>query len=851
MTNKILLIVLMFFIHSLYAQNNESPYAMDIKIGLTHAPPIIILHQSKPPDGMLVDFLKAVAASENWKITWIQGSWSDVMSKANNSELDVMTYIAYTPERAQVFNFSTERFVTGWGQLYSYENRSINNILDLNDKRIAVMRDDIHAKRFAKLCLEYAVNCLLVFADDYDSAFKMLEDNLVSGVVSGSTVGISYEKKLDVIRTPVMFNPSNALFASPKSKSNEPLKTIDNYLIKWRSMDKSPYSEIQKKWMSATHKDNIPMWVKYVGLAIIVLFFTSVIITLFLRKQIKKHVKQHINQTKQLEQIINLVPHMIYVVNSKGEVVLVNKYASKHFGVTVLSNFTKHQLLHDVPQYSNLFDDDIELIQNGKGLIQKELVTQNNVNEDVTFNIFKVPFDTTNKLPSVLTVGVDITEQLAYQKQIQYMALHDDLTNLPNRQLLKERIIDSLKDLDTKNTQAAVLYIDLDFFKSINDSLGHAAGDKLLKVICERLIGIADEDDMVARIGGDEFILQISNLSKNGIDPESNIKNIANKVIVKLAEKIIIDQQDLYISASIGIVVYPNDGDNYDQIMQRADIAMYQAKAKGRNKFILFEEHMENMILERHILVAELRNAIKNSEFDIVYQPQIYGNNDKVIGFEALIRWNHPNGKVVGPDDFIPIAEESGLIIPIGNWVLEQACQQVNLWLKNHETIPFITVNLSVLQLHNKTLVEYLQYLLTHYKIPPHLIELEVTETVMVQQIDKTIDTLSQLKNLGVRLSIDDFGTGYSSLSYLNKLPFDKLKIDYSFVKNIVKDSETKTIVKTIIGMTKDLDLEVIAEGVETIEQLELLTKMGCHNFQGYYFDAPNSKEYIEEKYLK
>ncbi|MFK8013392.1 MAG: EAL domain-containing protein [Marinicellaceae bacterium] len=849
MTKSYILILLFFKINLVSAQVKGDSTFEEMSIGLTHAPPLIVLSENKAPDGMLVDFLKSVASRENWKIKWITGTWSDVMAKAENGEVDIMTYIAFTEERAKIFNFSTQRFVTGWGQVYSKQDASINNILDLENKKIAVMRDDIHAKRFVKLCEEYSVNCQLIIAENYDQAFELLTEGQVEAAVSGSTVGISYEKDLNVFRTPIMFNPSNALFAMSKSKNSKPLTTIDEYLSKWRNDPKSPYSISQLKWIDVIHKNEIPKWVYYSIFLIVALLLLFLGISLILRKQIKKHVQQHINQSNQLKQIINLVPHLIYVVNADGKVVLVNRYASEHFGVTLLSNTTEHQLLQKVPQYRNLFVGDSELINKGEGLIQKELVTQNHAEDEVVFNIFKVPFDSTNKLPSVLTVGVDITSQKSYQKQIQYMALHDELTGLPNRQLLKANIIKSIKKFSKTQAQKAVLYIDLDFFKNINDSLGHAAGDKLLKVICKRLKSIANKKDMVARIGGDEFILHLSRFSSKS-NSISQIKSIAKQVIAELSDKIEIDQQELYISASIGVVIYPKDASSYEQIMQRADIAMYQAKAKGRNNFVIFEEHMERVILKRHKLVADLRRALSNNEFSIEYQPQVFGNNQKVIGFEALIRWQHPSGKMIKPDDFIPAAEESGLIIPIGHWMLEQVCQQLHLWQEKHQEIPFVTVNLSVLQIHNDKLVESIDQLLSQYNIPAHLLELEVTETAMIKHIDKTISTISKLKDLGVRLSIDDFGTGYSSLSYLKKLPFDKLKIDYSFTRDILTDKETMTLVKTIIGMSQDLSLEVIAEGVESLQQLELLTELGCHHFQGYYFDSPKSADYIEEKYL-
>lgn len=846
-------VAILILTHSglIIAQGDDIERPKAIKIGLTHAPPMILLSADKAPEGMVVDFINEVAIREKWNIDWVTGPWSEVYDKALNKEIDVMTYIAFSEERTKVFDFSYESFVTGWGQVYTYDNTQFQSVLDFENKKIAVVRGDIHALGVTELCTKFKVNCIIKYVNNYDVAFKMLENKEVDGAVCGSTVGVTYEEKFNISRTSIMYHPTNALFATPKNTNSYILETFDQYLLKWRNDPSSPYSLSRSKWMNTIQSTVTPIWIKYLVIVILGLLIIFSFVVVFLRKQVRKHVAQHIHQSNQLKQIINLVPHMIYVVNSDGNVVLVNNYASEHFGVSSSSNTSKHQLLEKVPLYSKLFEDDSSLLKSGSGLIHKEIETTNFNNEKIIFSVSKVPFDSNDNLPSVLTVGVDVTEEKAHQKQIRYMAEHDDLTGLPNRQLLKESINLSIKNSKNTGLQCAVLFIDLDFFKNINDSLGHAAGDELLIVVTRRLQSLLDIEDMVARIGGDEFIVQLCGISAEFSETENHANKIATQILESLTQKIIINQQELYISASIGVVIYPKAALTYEQIMQRADIAMYQAKSLGRNGFVLFKQEMENTVLKRLTLVAELRKAIDNSEFIIEYQPQISGANETIIGLEALIRWKHPNGELILPNDFISVSEESGLIIPIGQWVLEEVCKQINVWMKKYTDIPFVTVNLSVIQIHSDYLVENLQELFQKYSVPAHLIELEVTETVMVEQVEKTVYTLSQLKNLGVRLSIDDFGTGYSSLSYLKKLPFDKLKIDYSFIKDIVTDSETQTIVKTIIGMTQDLSLEVIAEGVETENQLQMLLKMGCDNFQGFYFDKPNSAAYIEDKYLK
>ena len=848
--SKFIIILLLTSVANIQAQNSNQTQK-SIKIGLSHAPPLIYLNEGEKPKGMLIDFIKDIAILENWDVHWVVGTWSEVIEKAKNNELDVMTYIAFTQERTQYFNFSYESFITGWGQVYTYDNTLFQSILDFDNKTIAVVKDDIHAIRFDELCKKFKINCQLKYVENYDVSFEMLENHEVEGAVCGSTVGHTYESSFNIFSTSVMFHPSSALFATPKDNDKEVLKVFDEYLLKWRQDPNSPYSISKRKWMNNAQLSKIPNWVKYLVFVILSLLLVSTLFVIFLRKQIKKHIQQHVDQSNQLNQIINLVPHMIYVVNSEGNVVLVNKYASDYFGVSNSLSTTNHQLLAKVPQYRKLFEDDFELLNNGSGLINKTIQSTNSKNEEITFSVSKVPFESSDNLLSVLTVGVDKTEEITYQKQIQYIAEHDDLTGLPNRQLLMKNISKSIEGALTSELSGAVLFLDLDYFKNINDSLGHAAGDKLLIEICQRLQSLVNEEDMIARIGGDEFIIHLNNFSADLSQAKLEVNKMARKILGSIAKKIVIDSHDLYISASIGIVMYPENADSYDQIMQRSDIAMYHAKSLGRNNFVVFKQTMEDVILRRHQLVADLRKALDNSEFFIEYQPQIQGNDKRIIGFEALIRWKHPSGEIIQPKEFIRVAEECGLIIPIGNWVLEQVCKQIQTWLKKYKSIPFVTVNLSVIQIHNKGLVDYLRLIFRKYSIQPNFIELEVTESVMIKQIDNTVYTLSELKNLGVRLSIDDFGTEYSSLSYLKKLPFDKLKIDYSFIKDITKDSDTRTLVKTIIGMAQDLGLEVIAEGVENIEQLNMLKKMGCNNYQGYLFDKPQSVTYIEEKYLE
>ena len=843
------LLFLLLISNLVYAQNNlKSPNS--VSIGLTHAPPMIYITDGKEPSGMIVDFLKEIGQRENWQIQWKTGTWSEIYEKARTGEIDIMTFIAFSQERMNYFNFSKEIFITGWGQVYVNEDNDLRNVLDFDNKPIAVVKDDIHSTGIQEMCEKFKVNCLIEYVANYDVAFEKLVNNEVAGAVSGSIVGVTYERKYDIVRSSVMFNPTNAHFAVSKNNGNTKLlDAIDSYMRSWKDDPLSPYTKLRNKWLSTSQGIIIPTWIKY-GFAIAVLLVIAFLINLYyLKRQIRKHTHQHINQSKQLKQIINLVPHIIYVKDEAENFNLVNNNAADFFDVKSDDATPIPKPRKDNPSFTDFFEGDERLIEQGKRTVFKEITTYKN-GEKKVFNLSKVPLLTEDDIPAVLTVAVDVSEEKKYLEKINYMAHHDELTQLPNRELLKNRVVLELKQEVSNKYQNALLFIDLDYFKNVNDSLGHAAGDQLLRIISERLKSIVSSKDTVARIGGDEFILLLKTEYENYSDIYEHANEVAHSALESLTEKIVINRHDLFITASIGIIIFPYHARTYEEVMQKADIAMYQAKARGRNGIAVFEPKMYEDILRHHQLVSDLHKSLETMDFYIQYQPQMSGAKADFIGLEALIRWNSDKEKIYSTSDFIRAAEESGLIIPISYWVIEQVIIQLQKWSETYKQLPFVTINISVLQLHDDDIVKYLNYLLRKYKIPPSLIELEITESVLVDKVRETVNTLEKLRDLGIRLAIDDFGTGYSSLSYLKKLPFDKLKIDYSFVKDIVENSEARTIVRTIIGMAEDLSLEVIAEGVETKEQHHMLLEMGCDKFQGYYFDRPLLADYIEEKYL-
>ena len=476
------------------------------------------------------------------------------------------------------------------------------------------------------------------------------------------------------------------------------------------------------------------------------------------------------------------------------------------------------------------------LLANGRRLIQplQELVA---VIYAIARGDLSVSVPHTERRDELGTVAQALTrlkmqadQRKAAETQIAHMAHHDALTGLPNRVLFRDRMEHALKSISRRGGSLAMLYLDLDLFKGVNDTLGHPIGDALLRIAADRLRGCVREADTIARLGGDEFaVVQLS-----ARQPDDAFL-LANRIIEVLGSPYDVEGHRILISTSIGIAIGPDDGIDPDILLKKADVALYQAKAEGRGKFRLFELKMDVALQTRRLLETDLRNALARDEFELYFQPYVDLSNAAVRGFEALLRWHHPERGMVPPTEFIPLAEETGLIVPIGEWVLRAACAEAASWPSGIA----VAVNLSAVQFSSANLVHAVTSALEASGLSPARLELEVTETVFLQRNNATLLVLHHFRDLGVRIAMDDFGTGYSSLSYLKSFPFDKIKIDQSFVRDLAERKDSLAIVRAVTGLGESLGMVTIAEGIETPEQFEQLRAQGCLQGQGYLFGRP------------
>ena len=568
-----------------------------------------------------------------------------------------------------------------------------------------------------------------------------------------------------------------------------------------------------------------------------------------LETEVDKHAKAEVllRETTSLQRaILDCAEYAIVYTDSAGVIRVLNPAAERLFGHSagdLIGNETplvfhtaediaRWTLAHKANGFAALAEE-----AGSSYLEPREITLRRRDGSTFPANIaISVVRDSQRQIRGYLGIIADITQRQAAERRIRHLAHYDNLTSLPNRTLLNQHLVEAINIARERHRSVAVLFTDLDRFKYVNDTLGHQAGDQLLLSVAQRLRACVRDGDMVARTGGDEFVVVLDDLQEGSM-PE----DVAERILASLARPFDLCSQQVTVTPSIGIALYPTDGNDGEALIKNADAAMYLAKERGRNNFQFFDHGLSARYSERLELENRLRHALDEQQLELFYQPQVDTLSGELIGMEALIRWRQADGSMIPPDKFIPIAEECGLIVPIGAWVLQEACRQVQAWLREGICRVPVGVNLSARQFDDAGLLDTIKSALADASLAPAYLDLELTESLVMRNPEHTRSVLAECKKIGLQLSVDDFGTGYSSLANLKRFPIDRLKIDRSFIKDIVTEPDDAAIAQTIVAMAHTLRLEVIAEGVETEAQLALLRRWRCDAYQGYLCSRPIS----------
>ncbi|MBI3546376.1 MAG: EAL domain-containing protein [Gammaproteobacteria bacterium] len=708
-----------------------------VRVGVFENPPIVSIRDPAHPQGIAIDVLDYVAEHESWRVQYIPAAWGELLRLMDAGQLDVLVGIAYSEERARKYKFNRESLLGNWGIIYRRANEVILSPLDLEKKRVALMRGSIHSDVFVKSLMQgFDVAFTPIYVESYTEALEALAQRHADAAVVNRTFGALNAQKYDVVETGIIFNPIYIHYASPSGASPGLLQAIDKQLTMLKADPQSIYYRSLKHWLALPASSHWSPWLIWTTVGVLTILALVTVIAILLRHQVQRKTGELRFKTEQLQD--------------------------------------------------------------------------------------------------------EIDRRRQAQERLNRIAYFDGLTELPNREGFRQALAQAFDKTQRKQAWLALLFIDLDRLKHVNDDMGHDAGDLLLKKVAQRLRSSLRDQDHLSRFGGDEFVVIVQ-----GAHAPQDAEQVATRMLRCLDAPIELGSSQVYVTASIGIALYPDDAQDPEVLLKHADTAMYQAKQQGKNRYLFYHARQSPRAVERLASETRLRQALEREELLLHYQPVVDLSDRRIVGVEALLRWNDPQRGMLLPADFLALAEDTGLIVPIGDWVLMQSCAQLRRWREQGVRDMCLCVNISSRQVGDH-FIKTVDRILRESYLSPALLEFDIAESFMLTVDGKGRDTLHCLDEMGVRLTLDDFGTGYSNLNHLKQLPFKRIKIDRSLVAKISAEPEDMKIAATILMMGQGLDLQVLAEGIETERQFEFLRDRSCALGQGNLF----SPAYAPEKLL-
>lgn len=945
-----------------------------VRVGIYQNRPKVFMDETGKPAGFWPDVLGAIAKAEGWRLEYVPCEWERCLREVEEGRLDLMVDVAHSENRDRRFDFNREIVLVSWSEVYTRPGTSLKSILDLNRKRVAVLRGSIQQAMLAERTRAFGVAPQFVEVGNFDEMFRRIATGDVDAGVVNNIFGAEAAPRHNLVKTNILFDPSRLHFATADGKRADLLAALDGHIRDLRADYNSAYYRARERWLEPEKRLNwvqvkhifadFAIYAPIAGLAVVLMWNRILRGEIRRRREAEEALRrseqrfhnmaanvpgaifQYVLHPDGSDGVLYMSPgcyelweveaeavvadagilwemvhpddragmsesvttsartlqpwsrqwrivtpsgnikwleacgrperrengdvvwdtlitdisdrkraeialreseeHLRLVTENMGDLVCLHEPDGRYLYVTPSSQavlgYRPEELLDRDP-YELFHPDDRDRIRreshepNLRGITTPSTYRIQKKNGEYIWleTLTRAILDGEGRVRHLQTASRDVSDRIRVQEQLRHEVLHDALTGLPNRHFLLGRL-----DLALKRTkydpefQFAVLFLDLDHFKVVNDSLGHLLGDELLLSVAKRLPGFVRETDVAARLGGDEFVILLEE-----IDGMEAAVRVAEEIVKVLRSPLAVGDREVFTGVSIGIVAGTSRHRSPEDLLRDADLAMYRAKQNGRGRYAIFDPVMHFQAVRRLHVEHDLRKALENQEFVLFYQPIVELPARTIRGFEALIRWRHPQRGIVSPGEFIEIAEETGLIVPIGRWLLHEAGRQLADWQAQFPDRPLkLSVNLSVKQLQH-FLLPQLDELLAAHALKKNSLVLEITESMLVENVEATCELLEQIRSKGIPISIDDFGTGYSSLSYLQRLPVDALKIDRAFVNPAEPDSRHRTIAESIVVLSNLLELSAIAEGVETIEQLEWLETLGCEAAQGFLFSPP------------
>lgn len=871
---------------------------MNLRVGVYDNPPLVFLNQAGKVDGFVPALLNEISREQGWRLEYVHCDFPRCLSLLDSGNIDLVVPVAVNAGRLKRYRFNRRNFIINWGKIYAREGVEIVSIRDLDGMRVAVVSNDAHYTKLRALADAFEIT--IDFRDF--SSYAQVLDSIALGHADAGLVTRLFSgpgSRIDgVEKTPVIFNPVGLRMAMPGDDAHGAAirSAVDRRLGALKADPDSAYYSLLEQWLDEDSGGGLPDWVGWILLGVIGLALAALTIFMVFELVLQRRTRalrssiEQRDRSETEEQALGMLLHLsleghpleIYLQQSldnllraipwlgglpqagiflAGETREELRLVSSHnldpeirrlcstvpFGTCLCGRAAAE----NCTQFADCVDDRHVTRYPGMpphGHYNVPVMADNRV---LGVMVFYLPhghsYSTHEKafleqVADALSMGISKRRDA---KAIERLAYFDPLTGLANRRLLLDRLQHDMRLAARHSKSGAVLFFDLDRFKTLNDALGHAVGDELLRQTGRRLVRALRAEDSVARIGGDEFVVALPELGGVHGDPGADVRAVAEKLRRVLAEPFELDGHRYQMTASIGVAMFPEDTGHAEDILRNADAAMYKVKHAGGNGMRFFEPEMQKETDHRLSLESQLRAALEHDHLSLAYQPLVQSSG-RIIGAEVLLRWNHPTRGALSPASFVSVAEETGLILHLGRWVMRRACYQLKQWMDAGECYPalrYLAINVSPIEFRQKGYVDSVAAVIEETGVDSSHVTIEITEGALLGDLDEIIGKMRRLKSYGLHLSIDDFGTGYSSLAYLKRLPLDILKIDRSFVRDILTDSQDAAIVETIISITAHLGLDAVAEGVETEEQFDFLKQRGCRVFQGYYFGKPVSAE--------